>query len=313
MNPSITSVLGEVPWKNIGVADAHNHVWIEPTPGCIPDAPILNQKEQILVELIEYRQAGGNAILDCQPGGCGRNGSVLASLSMDSGVSIIACTGFHRPIYYGPNYWIWNSTADQVTDHLMAEINTGLEETLGSEIIIKAGFIKIGCEDILGKTYQPALLGAAQAAKISGKMIEVHTEKGQAAADILNFLLISGVAPSQIVLCHMDKRPDYGLHRELAQSGVALEYDTFYRVKYQPEQFLWPLILTMVEAGYGGHICLATDIAEASYWKHLGGGPGLANFPTQIRKRLLNLGLNNQIVNNLIGGNICRILANVQV
>lgn len=310
MNTSITTVLGEVPWNSIGITDSHNHLWIEPITGSTPHAPVLDQRDKILDELQEYRQAGGDAILDCQPGGCGRNGAVLADLAKDSGVIIIACTGFHRPIYYGSNYWIWSSSADQITDHLIKEIKTGLEETRGCETPIKAGFIKIACEDSLEGTYPPALLGAALAAKQTGKMIEVHTEKGQSASEIFNFLLKVGVDPGNIVLCHMDKAPDIGIHRELAQSGAALEYDTFYRAKYQPEQNLWPLILQMVEAGYEDHLCLATDIAEAIYWKYLGGGPGLANFPVNIQKRLLDLGIKEQVVKKLIGKNICRILAN---
>jgi hypothetical protein len=47
-------------------------------------------------------------------------------------------------------------------------------------------------------------------------------------------------------MCHVDKRPDVGLHRELARAGVLLGYDTFGRPKYNPDQGVWQLIPALV-------------------------------------------------------------------
>jgi 5-phospho-D-xylono-1,4-lactonase len=306
----ITSVTGNIPWKTMGITDAHNHVWIDPVEQSNPDSPVLDDLDSITAELSAYKLAGGDAIIDCQPGGCGRNGNKLYLLSKLSGVPIISCTGFHRPIYYSPDYWLWKSSAYKITEYFIQEIETGEQETLASENPVKAGFIKIACEETLAKTCQPALLAAAQAARLTGKSIEIHTEKGQAASEILAFFIEQGVDPRQIILCHMDKRPDTDLHRELIRSGAALEYDTFFRAKYQPEKFLWPLINKLVEDGCENNICLATDMAESMYWTSLGLGPGLQAFPSLVRQRLLDLGLPAEVVKKLIGGNICRILAN---
>ena len=65
------------------------------------------------------------------------------------------------------------------------------------------------------------------------------------------------------MLCHMDKRPDFSLHQALALQGITLEYDTFYRPKYEPDTKLWPLLTRMVEAGLHRHAVVGTDIAEA--------------------------------------------------
>jgi 5-phospho-D-xylono-1,4-lactonase len=312
MNSKITTVLGDLPSDNFGIVDSHNHLWIEPVAGVnISDPPVLNQFEKILVELKSYKQAGGYAIVDCQPGGCGRNGTELARLSKSSGVAIIACTGFHRPIYYSPDYWLWHSSVDQIAEHFIKEITSGLKETSALEMPARAGFIKIACEESIDKTYQPGLLASAQAALQTGKIMEIHTEKGLNAAEILNYFIKLGVPSRQIVLCHMDKRPDIGLHQELVRAGVALEYDTFYRYKYQPEEHLWKLITGMLSAGHENHICLATDMAESIYWKSLGGGPGLDYFPGQIRKRLFEMEFPDHAVRKIMGANISRLLANI--
>jgi 5-phospho-D-xylono-1,4-lactonase len=305
----ITSVTGTLPWNTLDVVDAHNHVWIDPVSGSNPNNPVLNNFNNIARELIDYKKSGGNAIVDCQPGGCGRNGTMLAQLSKISGVAIISATGFHRPIYYSSDYWLWQSNADKITDVFIQEIEKGEQETLESDSPVKSGFIKIACEVTLEKTYQPALHAAAEAARQTCRSIEIHTEKGESAREILSFFVNLGVDPHQIILCHMDKRPDIGLHCELAQAGAALEYDTFFRTKYQPEVFLWPLILKMIAAGFENQICLATDMAEEVYWTNPANGPGLSSLPVQIRKRLLDEGLNAATVHKLTGENICRILA----
>lgn len=304
----VSTVLGEILPESMGVTDAHNHVWIDPIPCPAPNPPVLNQQQEILAELTEYARAGGQTILDCQPAGCGRDANRLVALSRQSGVHIVACTGFHRRIYYSPDYWLWNASTDAIARYMVAEARAGMQETVHLETPVKPGFIKIACEENLQKTYRPALEAAANAAFETGLAIEIHTEMGADAENIAGFFLKHGVKPGKIVICHIDKRPDLGLHCALARSGLFLEYDTFYRPKYQPEKFLWNLIVDMVTAGLERHITLATDMAQAAMWTNLGGAPGLAYFPRHIRQRLLDMGFSAGCINNLMGENISRCL-----
>lgn len=306
---SITSVNGIIPCNSTGITDAHNHVWIDSLAGVDPKYPVLNDFSTIVRELVEYKDAGGTALVDCQPGGCGRNGCVLAKLAQVSGVSIISATGFHRSVYYPTDFWLWKSTEEKISDFFFQEIMEGEYETLNSELPVRAGFIKIACEDNLEKTFQPAMRAAANTARQTNRGIEIHTEKGQSAIEIVSFFLRSGVNPEKILVCHIDKRPDYGLHRELAQAGVLLEYDTFFREKYQPEINLWPLLIRMIAAGFEDHICLATDMAEQEYWHYFGHGPGLRAFPAQIKDRLEKMDIAVGTAQKLMGENICRFLA----
>lgn len=306
---SVMSVLGPVPLSDLGITDAHNHVWIERVPGAAPDAPVLTQREAVLEELKDYRQAGGSALLDCQPGGCGRSAGMLAELSRASGVTIICATGFHRRRYYAPDFWLWNASPGDAAEYFTAELLDGTTDTLEDAETVRAGFIKVACEATLSETPLNALEGAAQAAYATGAVIEIHTEKGAAAEEIFEFLTCRGVAPRQVVLCHIDKRPDFAMHRDLVQAGALLEYDTFYRPRYEPERNLWPLLETMASAGLDHGIALATDMAEAALWTHLGGGPGLTGFVEQIGGRLRSLGLSQEAIARMLGGNITNRLA----
>src|SRR5690606_13298892 len=93
---SVMTVLGPVPAAALGVVDAHSHLYIAPVPGGAADAPVLVDEAGVGRELVSFRAAGGGTIVDCQPGGCGRDGRVLRRLSESSGVHVVAATGFHR-------------------------------------------------------------------------------------------------------------------------------------------------------------------------------------------------------------------------
>src|SRR5512145_2469231 len=126
----VETVQVPVEYQRLGITDAHNHMWIDPVPGSDPGAPVLNKFESILKDLVEFREKGGGALLDCQPIGCGRNGNQLLALSRASGVHIVACTGFHRKKYYSPDYWLWKADAQAISEVLCSELELGLSETL---------------------------------------------------------------------------------------------------------------------------------------------------------------------------------------
>ena len=136
--------------------------------------------------------------------------------------------------------------SEEICDFLCSELEQGLSETLNMQTPVKAGFIKIAIESTWADCPQAALEGAASAAIKSKALMEIHTEKGALAEKACIYFTDLGLLPSQLVLCHMDKRPDFGLQKELARLGVLLEYDTFYRPKYNPSENLWPLIEHMV-------------------------------------------------------------------
>lgn len=305
---SVMTVQGWIDPSSLGVTDAHNHLWIEPPPGVQPTAPRLDEPVRIAKELRDYRAAGGGALVDCQPGGCGRDGNRLLELSEASGIHVIACTGFHRQLYYPPEAWIFQASAGKAFEFFLSELEGSLAETAGSDRQVRAGAIKIACEARLADTPQALLEAAAQASLETGAALEVHTEQGQAAGEILQFFLERGVPTTRLVLCHLDKRPDLGLHQELARAGVLLEYDTFYRPKYDPEHNLWPLLTQMVNQGWASQIALGTDMADPGMWSRLGGGPGLAGFAGAIRERLASFA-SQEDVESLAGGNIARRLA----
>lgn len=310
----VMTVLGPVSSGMLGVVDAHSHLYIAPSAGGAADAPVLTDEAGVGRELAAFRAAGGGAIVDCQPGGCGRDGRVLRRLSQQSGVHVVASTGFHRRRYYPPDAPLFGMSAGAAADVFRDEIGNGLVETRVADgrrpsAVAFPGLIKIAAEASLSASPLDLFEAAAAVARETGYAIEMHTERGAAVMEFLAFFAARGLSPRRLVFCHVDKRPDFGLHRELAQAGVLLEYDTFFRPKYAPERYVWPLIRQMADAGLADHVALATDMADPGLWAELGGAPGLLGFFTIIKEGLTRMSLPSATIDGLLGGNIAARLA----
>jgi phosphotriesterase-related protein len=145
----------------------------------------------------------------------------------------------------------------------------------------------------------------------TGAALEVHTEKGSEGEEIARTLVDFGLSPQKLILCHVDKRPDFRFHQNLLSAGITLEYDTFYRPKYQPKKNLWPLLERVIAAGYEDQIVIATDMAEPDFWARMGQGPGLTGLMGEIIPHLAEIGFHTNTIRKLVGGNIASQLSQI--
>ena len=300
---AVTTVLGPRQLHE-GVIDAHAHIWIAPVPGGAPDAPVLDDEHAITTELRAFARMRGVALIDCQPPGCGRDPRRLVRIAEATGVDVIASTGFHLARYYPPGAAALVADADDLAAIFVAELCEGMVTDDGERVGACAGVVKAAHEGGLDADFHRRISAATAAACAVGVPLVVHTERGGHVEQLAQALLALGMSAQDIMLCHLDKRPDLGLHRELAQAGFLLEYDTFLRPRYEPERNVWPLLDAMLAEGHARSIACATDLADRSMWR-FGGHPigvlGLAGVvPDGLRRR----GASDAQVRALIGGNV---------
>ena len=301
----LQTVIGLVPIEEVKLVDGHAHLWINPPEGVAPQARlVLNDPRPIEAELKDFRSAGGTTLIDCQPGGCGRDANMLVKLAEAAELHVTTTTGFHLQKYYPAESWLWSASEEAAATYFVNELTVGLQE----KDDILATTIKVGYEDTIEGQTRTLMEAAAEAAHQTRAAILFHTEQGRNVEALPLFFEDRNVPINQLYFCHMDKRPDLGLHRELAQAGALLGYDTFVRPKYKPEQNVWPLLMAMVNGGLGDHIAIGLDLALTSMWQHYQGHPGLVALPDQILPRLHNEGLSETAVAKLIGQNVARFL-----
>jgi len=302
---TVMTVTGPMTPSELGVTDAHSHLWVSPARGVVFDAPHVTDAAAVTRQLVAFRQGGGHTIIDCQPVSCGRDVARLLEFSTTCDIAVVASTGFHLRRYYtGEESIPWKCSQEQASELFIRELMIGTVETVSSPHPVRAGLIKVACEDTIAESPVVLLEAAAEAALRTGIAIEVHTQRGADALRIFAFFEQRGVG-SRIILCHMDKRPDAGLHRELVQAGAVLEYDTFLRPQYSPEKYVWPLVEIMANKGLTESVCVGTDMVN-DMWNQ---GTSLADCFASVRERLVQMGLTEQQIAGMTGRNVTRRLA----
>lgn len=302
----LQAVTGPVPLEEIKLVDGHSHLWIDPPRGVAAEARLeLNNPARIEAELKDFRSAGGTTLIDCQPGGCGRDAGMLAKFAEVTGLHITTTTGFHLPRYYPDGYWLWAASDQAAVDYFVGELTAGVHEKDG----VLATTIKVGYDGTIEGQKHLLMEAAAEASRQTGAALLFHTEQGHNVEDLPLFFEDRGVPTGRLYVCHVDKRPDLGLHRELVQAGLLLGYDTFVRTKYRPEENVWPLLLKLVEDGFEDHIAIGLDLAQSSMWRHFNGEPGLVALPDDILPRLTNEGLHETVVSKLVARNVAQFLS----
>jgi predicted metal-dependent phosphotriesterase family hydrolase len=279
----VRTVLEDIDQSALGRVNAHEHVLIRGGLILIREPDFrLDSIESAVEELKDYQRFGGGTVVDTAPLGIGRDPDGLISVSKQSGVQIVAATGFHKTRYYLDSHWRFHYSAGEIAQIFTEEIELGMDQ-LGYEgpyvrrSKARAGVIKTASDyQKIDEPTKIAFEAAAIAHRQTGVPVLTHTEMGTQGMEQLRLLEKYGVDPHHVVLSHMDRNPDLAVHRDIATTGAFMEYDGAGRVKYFPESTLISLIRGMFDAGLGSQILLGGDTARRSYWKAYGGGPGLA-------------------------------------
>jgi phosphotriesterase-related protein len=313
---TVRTVLGDIDASTLGPTNAHEHLFIQ--DGLIlvlePDFR-LDSEAAAISEVEDFRASGGSAIIDTSPLGIGRSPVGLVNVSLATGVHIVAATGFHKPRYYLDSHWRNRLSAEEIAELFVQEITTGMdaygyEGPFRATTSARAGVIKAASDyQRLTPAVEKAFQAAAIAHRETGAPILTHTEMGTMAQQQLDLLIQHGVSPSHVVLSHMDRNPDWRLHRDLAQTGAFLEYDGPGRIKYLPESAVIDLMSKMFELGLGGQILLGGDTARRSYWKAHGGATGIGYIMEQFVPRLRKEGFSHEQIDTVLTANPARAFA----
>jgi len=323
MEGFIQTVKGMIKKDCLGIVDSHSHLWIDKDDSSSKKESSgfrINNFSIIKRELNRFKNQkirnisnGHTSIIDCQPGGCGRNGIKLLELFNQTGVNIIAVTGFHKKEYYPPDSPIWRKSKKDAENFFINEIKNNLKEVIvnntvihdsnNNEVKIKAGAIKIAFTGTLDGQYSLLTEAAISASLKTGAPIIVHTDRGLKVEKLIAFLEEKEIPLSKVMLCHMDKRADINLHKHLANKSIYLEYDTFNRPKYNPEKNVWPLLIEMIKEGYSDSIMIGSDPADNLSWESISKKGGLGGFFKNLTEKLFNSGIETTDIENIIKKN----------
>lgn len=273
---SVQTVAGPIPPSGLGHCQMHEHLFVRETPAA-KDNPSLriDDEEKSAREARDFFDAGGRSLVDAQPGGAGRDAEALLSISRASGVHIVTVTGYHRPMFYPPDSFLFQEEMDALYERFLMELSVGVLDG-GARRNIRAGAVKaaLGPEGPVGRD-GTLLRAAARAAAAGDVPLILHTEAGAGAVQAIGLCERAGLDPGRVLVCHADRQAsDFRAHREIARTGAFLEYDTIGRFRYHDDEAEVRLILHMLEAGCRDRLLLSLDTTAARL-KRYGGEIGL--------------------------------------
>ena len=289
----VLTVSGLLPAAELGVTDAHDHLFVR--------SPVLAGQEledvgRAIEEARDGLASGLRTMVETTPIGCGRRPDWLRAVAEASGMAIVATSGYHRDAHYRAGHWVLEAPLEVLAQRIVSDVETGMHPADWADPSTpldrsRAGLIKAGLSyQTISLAERRRLEAAAIASQRTGAAILVHTEIGTCGHEAIDALEAAGTPADRIILAHLDRNPDLGLHVEIATRGVTLEYDTPGRIKYRPDSSLLELIEGMVLAGHLDRLALGLDLGRRDYHRAHGGGPGMrylmTTFVPRLRRRI---------------------------
>jgi predicted metal-dependent phosphotriesterase family hydrolase len=307
----IRTVQGDIPPADLGRTNVHEHLLMR-SPLLRGDE--LDDLESSTVEATEMKQAGLDALVELTPIGLGRDPRGVKAIAGRSGLHVILATGIHQEAHYPPEHWVRRIGTDELAELFIRDIIDGCDGAdyggpREQPTSIRAGIIKVGAGYWQISPLEQRVLQAAGAAhQETGAPVACHLELGTAAWPVLEALQAAGVPSDRVMLSHVDRNPDPGLHAELAAAGAYLGYDGMARAKYWPDSTILDCLLQVAARGGAERLVLGGDVARRSSFHAYGGLPGLAYLPQRFIPRLRAAG-GDALVQQILVANPARYLA----
>jgi len=274
---TIQTVLGPIKPDVLGIADIHEHLICSPPSPWRDQDPdlVLDDYQKATEELQSFKDSGGSALVEWSTLDYGRDVLTLQCLSIQTGVHIVAATGYLKGRYCAP--FVAEKSIANLVDLLVDELTEGVGDRGVRPGVIKAGSGpgSMNAED------EKILRAAARAHHRTGVPIVTHTETGTEGLEQLSLLREEGVNASRVIVGHVDRNLDLASLLSLAETGAYLAFDSVGKEKYGSDKTRICLIRKLLDGGFGHQILLGSDLGRRSYWVTHGGNPGLAYLLSQ--------------------------------
>jgi phosphotriesterase-related protein len=299
----VTTVLGDIPAAELGRTNTHEHLLMRDP---LLAGEELDDEAASTAEAAQLRSSGFDAVVELTPLALGRDPAGLARIARATGMHVVMATGVHHDAHYAADHPLRSLSAEALAARFVADLADAAEG-------VRAGVIKVGTGYWRIAPFERRVLeAAAQAQRATGAAIVCHLEMGTAAFEVLGVLAEAGVPAERVLLAHVDRNPDAGLHAELAAAGAYLGYDGWARAKYWPDSMLIDCLLATAEAGGAARIVVGGDVARRTSFRAYGGMPGLAYLGERVLPRLRRAA-GDALVDELLVDNPRRLLAHQPV
>lgn len=291
----IRTVLGDINPESTKFNLPHEHLITFPPMRTRSDIDYrLQSVEKVIEEVNNYKKAGGTILADLTTDGYGRDVKALRKISKETGVHVVATTGYIMQSLFPNN--AFNSTLDELVVLFSADITQGMDGT-----DIKAGWVKCGTSnDKMYPTEEKVMRAAARTHHKTGVSVTTHTIGGTMAFTQIDVLFSEDVPPDRISIGHIDRHSlNIGYLKMIAKKGVYLAFDQIGKTKYAPDSLRIDMIKQLIEDGHVKQILLADDNGRQSYYRSYGGGPGMDYIPLKFVPLMKKAGISDKDIDQM--------------
>ncbi|MBV8044218.1 phosphotriesterase-related protein [Pluralibacter sp.] len=226
----------------------------------------LDQYALIRDEMHMLMQRGVRNIVEMTNRYMGRNPPFLLDLMRDTGINVIACTGYYQHAFF-PEH-VAERSVRQLAQEMIDEIEIGIDDTG-----LKAGVIgEIGSsEGVITELEEKVFYAAAVAHHETGRPVSTHTSFSTMGLEQIALLKKYRVDLSQVVIGHCDLKDNLDNILRMIDSGAYVQFDTIGKNNYYPDEKRIQMLNALRERGLLGQVMLSMDVTRRSHLKANGG------------------------------------------
>jgi len=297
------------------LVDMGNLSWLRYHPFENLDNVRLLDEQEAIDEVMLFKKAGGNTIVDVTSIGVGRDPKALARISRTIGLNVIMGAGYYTAPSQSPE--MSSKTEEEITEEIVRDITIGVGDSG-----ICAGIIgETGGSWPLQDNERKVMRAATHAQQLTGASINIHPgRKTEAPLEIVEILDDAGADLSRVIMSHIDARiRDHSRRCKLAKTGCSIEYDLWGWEGHFPSYWTADLldlpndtqrvyeIRQLIDEGYLNQILISHDICVKSR-RVCYGGWGYAHISNYVVPMMLKRGMTNEQINTIMAENPKRLL-----
>ena len=281
----------------------------------VRDQQRLLDEGMAIEEILRYRHAGGDSLVDVTSIGIARDPLALARISRATGLHIVMGASHYVPVSHPPDMDARSEEA--ITEQIVRDVTVGVGDTG-----VRSGVIgEIGNFHPLSENERKVLRASAHAQIETGAPILIHPGlHPDSPLEIMRELMDAGAEPSRVIVGHLDAIVPLSAITELARMGCYLEYDRFGAESTDFDYSVSGVTLPMptdtqrmeslehlIAEGFGDRLLVAHDVCtKADLTRY--GGKGYAHFLDSIAGRLRARGHSREQIESILVHNPARAL-----
>ena len=296
----IETIKGKI--ENLGKTYIHEHIKLDLSSHKSDPDTNYNDVDQLILEFKELKGKGISSIVEVTNRGMGRDILSLRKVADETGLNIIASTGFYKepflPEYF---YRLGNKELEKL---LLKDIQKGIDGTDSKAHVLGE----------VGTSHNKITPMERRAFDIvtnvhleTGKPIFTHTTLGTMALEQIEILKNKSVDLEKVLIGHMDLNFNKEYHLRVADTGCYLGFDTIGKINYQPDEHRIELIKELIKRGHEDQIVLSLDLTRKSHLKNRG-GIGYSYLIDIFIPMLIDSGVSEKIIDKFLIDNPDRLL-----